>query len=104
MKNCIYLLFLAGFLVSCHAWDSEEMEIFDLVEEINQNFYEFMNLQQEATNSEIKRAFRNLSIVLHPDKNPAEDANIQFRNLVSIYEVCCIYPVAHFIIKYKFFI
>jgi DnaJ family protein C protein 1 len=24
---------------------------------------------------------------LHPDKNSAEDANIQFRNLVSIYEV-----------------
>lgn len=35
---------------------------------------------------EIKRAFRTLSIQLHPDKNPAEDANIQFRNLVSIYE------------------
>ncbi|GBP01620.1 Uncharacterized protein F54F2.9, partial [Eumeta japonica] len=40
-----------------------------------------------ATNNEIKRAFRGLSIQLHPDKNAAEDANIQFRNLVSIYEV-----------------
>lgn len=28
-----------------------------------------------------------MSIQLHPDKNPSEDANIQFRNLVSIYEV-----------------
>lgn len=37
--------------------------------------------------SEVKRAFRNLSIVLHPDKNAAEDANVQFRNLVSVYEV-----------------
>lgn len=25
--------------------------------------------------------------MLHPDKNDAEDANIQFRNLVSVYEV-----------------
>lgn len=24
---------------------------------------------------------------MHPDKNSAEDANIQFRNLVSVYEV-----------------
>lgn len=24
---------------------------------------------------------------MHPDKNPSEDANIQFRNLVSVYEV-----------------
>ncbi|XP_034108224.1 uncharacterized protein F54F2.9 [Drosophila albomicans] len=69
------------------AWHSEELEIFDLVEEVNRNFYEFMGINQNATNSEIKRAFRSLSIVLHPDKNPAEDANIQFRNLVSIYEV-----------------
>lgn len=79
-----------GLLVLCgtaNAWHSEELEIFDLVEEINKNFYEFMGINQTATNNEIKRAFRTLSIVLHPDKNPAEDANIQFRNLVSIYEV-----------------
>lgn len=36
---------------------------------------------------EIKRAFRGQSIVLHPDKNAAEDADIQFRNMVSVYEV-----------------
>lgn len=28
-----------------------------------------------------------MSIILHPDKNSAEDADIQFRNLVSMYEV-----------------
>lgn len=37
--------------------------------------------------AEIKRAFRTLSIQIHPDKNPAADADVQFRNLVSIYEV-----------------
>lgn len=42
---------------------------------------------KNATNNEIKKAFRGLSIQLHPDKNPSQDANIQFRNLVSIYEV-----------------
>lgn len=44
-------------------------------------------LFQEATLSEIKRAFRTLSIQLHPDKNSAEDADVQFRNMISIYEV-----------------
>ncbi|XP_017480936.1 PREDICTED: uncharacterized protein F54F2.9 [Rhagoletis zephyria] len=87
MKFYVYILLLCGFCLGSLAWDSEELEIFDLVEEINQNFYEFMNISHEATNNEIKRAFRGLSIVLHPDKNPSEDANIQFRNLVSIYEV-----------------
>ncbi|XP_061401696.1 uncharacterized protein F54F2.9 [Musca vetustissima] len=74
-------------LTGVHGWDTEELEIFDLVEEIKTNFYEFMGIGQNATSQEIKRAFRGLSIQLHPDKNPSEDANIQFRNLVSIYEV-----------------
>lgn len=30
---------------------------------------------------------RKLSILLHPDKNNAIDANVQFRNLVAIYDV-----------------
>jgi len=74
------LLLLCG---SSSAWHSEELEIFDLIEEVNKNFYEFMGINQTATNNEIKRAFRTLSIVLHPDKNAAEDANIQFRNLAT---------------------
>ncbi|XP_068159948.1 uncharacterized protein F54F2.9 [Drosophila tropicalis] len=82
--SCLLLLVISQ---TSHAWHSEELEIFDLVEEVNKNFYEFMGINQTATNNEIKRAFRTLSIVLHPDKNSAEDANIQFRNLVSIYEV-----------------
>ncbi|XP_016998271.2 uncharacterized protein F54F2.9 [Drosophila takahashii] len=84
---CMLLLLLLGALGGARAWHSEELEIFDLVEEVNRNFYEFMGINQTATGAEVKRAFRTLSIVLHPDKNAAEDANIQFRNLVSIYEV-----------------
>merc|ERR1711997_339005 len=66
------------------------MDIFDLVEEVNQikqNFYEYMELTQEATTSEVRKAYRKLSLVLHPDKNDAEDAQIKFRWLASIYEV-----------------
>ncbi|XP_055844076.1 uncharacterized protein F54F2.9 [Episyrphus balteatus] len=87
MKSYIICLFLLAITYGANAWDKDELEIFDLVEEINKNFYEVMGISQDATGQEIKRAFRNLSIVLHPDKNNAEDANIQFRNLVSIYEV-----------------
>uniref|UniRef100_A0A182RHP9 DnaJ homolog subfamily C member 1 n=1 Tax=Anopheles funestus TaxID=62324 RepID=A0A182RHP9_ANOFN len=72
---------------NAHGWGSEDMELFDLVEEVNENFYSLMNINQTATLAEIKRAFRTLSVVLHPDKNDAEDANIRFRNLVSVYEI-----------------
>ncbi|XP_055914386.1 uncharacterized protein F54F2.9 [Eupeodes corollae] len=87
MKSYIICLLLLGLTYEVQSWDKDELEIFDLVEEINKNFYEVMAISQNATGQEIKRAFRTLSIVLHPDKNNAEDANIQFRNLVSVYEV-----------------
>ncbi|XP_055615683.1 uncharacterized protein F54F2.9 [Toxorhynchites rutilus septentrionalis] len=85
----VVLLMLAVTLcaVSAHGWGSADMEIFDLVEEVNENFYDLMKINQNATSQEIKRAFRTLSVVLHPDKSDAEDANIKFRNLVSVYEI-----------------
>lgn len=36
---------------------------------------------QNANSSDIKKAFRRLSLQLHPDKNSAEDAEIKFRNV-----------------------
>jgi len=87
------LRFLTIFVLSLgmvRAWDDAEYEIFDLVEEVNEskmNFYEYMELTQEATTSEVRKAYRKLSLVLHPDKNDAEDAEIKFRWLASIYEV-----------------
>ncbi|XP_035770840.1 dnaJ homolog subfamily C member 1, partial [Neolamprologus brichardi] len=42
---------------------------------------------QEAPGAEIKKAYRRLSLILHPDKNKDENAETQFRQLVAIYEV-----------------
>ncbi|XP_060829466.1 dnaJ homolog subfamily C member 1-like [Bombus pascuorum] len=70
-----------------NAWDNDELEVFDVVEEINQNFYEMLGVPQAANGSEIKKAFRRLSLQLHPDKNPAEDAEQQFRKLVAVYDI-----------------
>ncbi|XP_065167208.1 LOW QUALITY PROTEIN: dnaJ homolog subfamily C member 1 [Atheta coriaria] len=80
------IVFLALF-ATCHCWENEQLEVFDVVEEVKENFYQMLNLSNNATGKEIKSAFRRLSLVLHPDKNPHEDAAMQFRNLVSVYEV-----------------
>lgn len=80
------LIFLNVWTVSS-AWNNDDLEVFDVVEEVNQNFYELMGIPQNANSSDIKKAFRRLSLQLHPDKNSAEDAEIKFRNLVSVYDV-----------------
>lgn len=36
-------------------------------------------LLQEATLQDIKKAYRRLSLQLHPDKNDAPDAEVKFR-------------------------
>ncbi|MBN3318787.1 DNJC1 protein, partial [Atractosteus spatula] len=42
---------------------------------------------QDASPGDIKKAYRKLSLILHPDKNKDENAETQFTQLVAIYEV-----------------
>ncbi|KAL6436321.1 hypothetical protein ACFW04_004694 [Cataglyphis niger] len=79
--------FLSTLFRFSHAWDNDDLEVFDVVEEVNQNFYDVLGITQSANASEIKKAFRRLSLQLHPDKNPAEDAEQQFRKLVAVYDI-----------------
>lgn len=90
MKVIILCTLLSTFyLISpVQAWDNEDLEVFDTVDAVkNQNFYTLFGISPDAKLSEIKRAFRNLSVLMHPDKNDAEDANEVFRNIVSVYEI-----------------
>ncbi|XP_072382104.1 uncharacterized protein F54F2.9 [Diabrotica undecimpunctata] len=82
-----YILFQVYVIVSVNAWDTEQLEVFDAIEEVKQNFYEILNVSKDAENYEIKSAFRMLSLKLHPDKNKEKDSSEQFRNLVTVYEV-----------------
>ncbi|XP_006634446.2 dnaJ homolog subfamily C member 1 [Lepisosteus oculatus] len=81
----VFLIFIAQPLPS-FSWDTD-LELFDLVEEIPQTFYEFLGVAQDASPADIKKAYRKLSLILHPDKNKDENAETQFTQLVAIYEV-----------------
>lgn len=81
------LYFLNTLFRFSHAWDNDDLEVFDVVEEVNQNFYDVLGVTQSANASEIKKAFRRLSLQLHPDKNSAEDAEQQFRKLVAVHDI-----------------
>nr|XP_020466008.1 dnaJ homolog subfamily C member 1 isoform X2 [Monopterus albus] len=82
----VCLTLLVSVVPPLIAWDAD-LELLDLVEEIPQTFYQFLSLDQDASAAEIKKAYRRLSLTLHPDKNKDENAETQFRQLVAIYEV-----------------
>ncbi|KAI6051584.1 dnaJ homolog subfamily C member 1 [Marmota monax] len=81
------LLLLLAAAVPARGWESGDLELFDLVEEVQLNFYQFLGVQQDASSADIRKAYRKLSLTLHPDKNKDENAETQFRQLVAIYEV-----------------
>uniref|UniRef100_A0A0A9ZHK8 DnaJ subfamily C member 1 n=1 Tax=Lygus hesperus TaxID=30085 RepID=A0A0A9ZHK8_LYGHE len=81
------ILVLLTFAKPSAGWDSEDLEVFDVVEEVGQNFYELLGVPPNADSKAIKKAFRALSLTLHPDKNAAADAEIKFRQLVSVHDI-----------------
>lgn len=42
----LVLLFLGALICHASAWDDDDLEVFDVVEEVNQNFYELMGVAQ----------------------------------------------------------
>eukprot|EP00095_Tigriopus_kingsejongensis_P010179 maker-scaffold105_size367834-snap-gene-1.16 protein:Tk10179 transcript:maker-scaffold105_size367834-snap-gene-1.16-mRNA-1 annotation:"dnaj homolog subfamily c member 1" len=81
------LMMTTPSLASPGGFDDAQLDVFDAVEDINRNFYEFLEVEPDASSGDIKKSYRKLSLMLHPDKNEAEDAEVQFRNLVTIYEI-----------------
>lgn len=54
----------------------------------SRNLYDDLGIPKTATQSEIKNAYYNLSMVYHPDKNEGcEKASRKFRNISEAYEV-----------------
>src|SRR5687767_15809540 len=51
------------------------------------DYYEVLGLSREATDDDIKKAYRKLAIKFHPDKNPGDkEAEERFKEVGEAYE------------------
>lgn len=77
---------LAGVSLT-YGFETWELDLFDIVEEVNANFYEVFELKPDCTAKELKKTFRKLSLQWHPDRNQDPGAEKMFRNVVMINDV-----------------
>lgn len=52
----------------------------------NKHFYEVLGVSNDASESDIKKAYRTLSLKYHPDRNPNEEAKSIFQSIGEAYE------------------
>jgi len=50
-------------------------------------FYDLLGVARNATEADIKKAYRKRAMELHPDKNPSPDAEAKFKEITEAYEV-----------------
>jgi molecular chaperone DnaJ len=51
------------------------------------DFYALLGVSREATEAEIKKAYRKLAMEYHPDRNPSPEAEARFKEITEAYEV-----------------
>jgi DnaJ-domain-containing protein 1 len=51
------------------------------------DYYRVIGVERDASEAEIKRSFRKLAVLYHPDKNPTHEAETLFKEINEAYEI-----------------
>jgi len=73
-------------------------EQLDAVKKIKQcrDYYEILGITKEATDSELKKAYRKMALQFHPDKNKCPGASEAFKGINAIYVMLFIHLINFF--------
>ena len=55
--------------------------------EVGKGFYEILEVERDATDEELKKAYRKKALQFHPDKNDHPGAEDVFKKVAEAYEV-----------------
>merc|ERR1711879_680689 len=65
----LFILKYASVVQSEFGYSQEQLDMYDLYDELKPvNFYQFIEVEQEATKRQIKSAYRKRAVQWHPDK------------------------------------
>jgi len=54
---------------------------------MGKDYYDILGVQKDATEADVKKAYRKMALKYHPDKNKASDAEEKFKLIAEAYEV-----------------
>ena len=54
---------------------------------MTKNYYDVLGVPRDATEQDIKKAYRKLALKYHPDKNSAEDAEEKFKDCTYFFQI-----------------
>ncbi|MGH7523606.1 MAG: DnaJ C-terminal domain-containing protein, partial [Gemmatimonadales bacterium] len=53
------------------------------------DLYAVLEVSRDATDDDIKKSYRRLAMIYHPDRNPSPDAEERFKEISEAYQVLC---------------
>lgn len=54
---------------------------------MGKNYYDILGVPRDATETDIKKAYRKMALKYHPDKNQSPDAEEKFKEIAEAYDV-----------------
>jgi len=69
------------------------------------DYYKVLGVDKNATDDDLKKAYRKLAMKWHPDKNPQnkKEAEAKFKQISEAYDVCFPIFLVGFCLKFQSF-